>query len=104
MATDNKYDRQVRQTLLFSNGTDVSCFEQLRLWGAKGQEALMNASILVLGSGPTATETLKNLVLPGIGRFAMVDSAMVEHSDLGNNFFVDSQAIGRSRAAVRATC
>lgn len=47
MATDNKYDRQ------------------LRLWGSGGQKALMEANILLVNAGATGTETLKNLVLPG---------------------------------------
>lgn len=48
MATDNKYDRQ------------------LRLWGPSGQKALMEADILLVNAGATGTETLKNLVLPGM--------------------------------------
>lgn len=47
MATDNKYDRQ------------------LRLWGGSGQRALMEANILLVNASATGTETLKNLVLPG---------------------------------------
>ncbi|CAM9977906.1 unnamed protein product [Choristocarpus tenellus] len=81
MATDNKYDRQ------------------LRLWGESGQKYLMEASILVIDAGPTGTETLKNLVLPvGVGRFTILDSATVQASDLGNNFFVSAESIGRPRA------
>ncbi|CAN0330771.1 unnamed protein product, partial [Laminaria digitata] len=48
MATDNKYDRQ------------------LRLWGSGGQKALMEANVLLVNAGATGTETLKNLVLPGM--------------------------------------
>lgn len=84
MATDDKYDRQ------------------LRLWGAHGQKALMDANICVLGSSPCATESLKNLVLPGIGRFTVVDAAKVEAADLGNNFFLEESDVGRPRA--EATC
>jgi amyloid beta precursor protein binding protein 1 len=54
MATDNKYDRQ------------------LRLWGKEGQMRLASTNLLMLGAGPTATETLKNLVLPGLGSFTVV--------------------------------
>lgn len=54
MATDDKYDRQ------------------LRLWGREGQRRLGSARLLVLGSSATATETLKNLVLPGVGSFTIV--------------------------------
>lgn len=40
---------------------------QLRLWGARGQRALMESHILLVNAGPTGTELLKNLVLPGVG-------------------------------------
>eukprot|EP01089_Gocevia_fonbrunei_P001628 TRINITY_DN1150_c0_g1_i3.p1 TRINITY_DN1150_c0_g1~~TRINITY_DN1150_c0_g1_i3.p1 ORF type:complete len:551 (-),score=151.11 TRINITY_DN1150_c0_g1_i3:32-1642(-) len=73
---------------------------QLRLWGAHGQQALENSKILLLGAGPTGTETLKNLVLPGIGSFTIVDGVKVSPSDLGNNFFVTLDSIGQSRAKV----
>ena len=49
-ATENKYDRQ------------------LRLWQMHGQLALLNARVLVLSSGPVATEFLKNMILPGTGK------------------------------------
>eukprot|EP00398_MALV-I-01_sp_L67-1_P000990 gene990-342_t len=83
MATTDKYDRQ------------------LRLWGAHGQRALGTAKVCVLvgeGSGALATETLKNLVLPGIGEFIFVDGAVVTERDLGSNFFVEGEALGQSRA------
>jgi len=55
MATTDKYDRQ------------------LRLWGASGQRALGNTMVVLLGSSACGTETLKNLVLPGVGSFLVVD-------------------------------
>lgn len=80
MATDDKYDRQ------------------LRLWGPHGQKALMSSHLCVLGTSAVATETLKNLVLPGIGRFTVVDSARAEPADLGTNFFVEESDLGKPRA------
>lgn len=80
MATDDKYDRQ------------------LRLWGAHGQKALMESHICMLGSSACATETLKNLVLPGIGRFTVIDSLNVESADLGQNFFLEDGDVGKPRA------
>jgi len=73
---------------------------QLRLWAASGQAALETANILLLnsGSGTVGTETLKNLVLPGIGRFTIFDPAVVEEADLGVNFFLDDSHLGRPRA------
>jgi amyloid beta precursor protein binding protein 1 len=42
---------------------------------------------------------LKNLVLPGIGHFTILDSSVVTGEDAGNNFFLQgSDSIGKSRA------
>lgn len=71
----------------------------IRLWGAHGQARLETANICVLGSGPTASETLKNLVLPSVGNITIVDNARVTAGDTGNNFFVTTDHIGKSRAA-----
>jgi len=79
---DNKYDRQ------------------MRLWGGHGQKKLEHADVCCLGSGPTASETLKNLVLPNIGKFTLVDDAITTAADTGNNFFVEQSSIGKPRAAV----
>jgi len=60
----------------------------------------MESHICLLTAGPTGTETLKNLVLPGCGRITVVDAARVTQRDLGNNFFVTPDSVGRSRAQV----
>ena len=57
-----------------------------RIWGEQGQAALEKASICLLNCGPTGSETLKNLVLGGIGSITIVDGSKVEEGDLGNNF------------------
>lgn len=71
---------------------------QLRLWGDHGQDALSSASICCVGASAVATEILKNLVLPGIGAFTLVDPGTVTDADCGNNFFVTEDQIGESRA------
>ncbi|KAL1656007.1 hypothetical protein SLS61_001571 [Didymella pomorum] len=73
---------------------------QLRLWGATGQLALENSHILLInnGAGAVGTETLKNLVLPGVGQFTIQDSAVVTEADLGVNFFLEDQHLGGFRA------
>ncbi|KAK4286268.1 hypothetical protein QN277_002847 [Acacia crassicarpa] len=71
---------------------------QLRIWGEQGQAALEKSSICLLNSGPTGSETLKNLVLGGIGSITVVDGSKVEEGDLGNNFMVDESSIGQSKA------
>ena len=77
---DKKYDRQ------------------LRLWGHNGQKALAESNILLINADATGSETLKNLVLPGVGRFTIVDDKLVTDDDLGVNFFVSDDYIGRQRA------
>ena len=70
MATNDKYDRQ------------------LRLWGAKGQRALGETCVVLVGASAAGTETLKNLVLPGVGSFVVVDDAAVTQQDIQSNFFI----------------
>ena len=73
MATDNKYDRQ------------------LRLWGANGQKKLSESCIVLVNATAAGTETLKNLVLPGIGRFHIIDDSpgpTINSSEPFSNFFV----------------
>lgn len=79
---------------------------QLRLWAASGQRALEESHVLLIvgdenhGSNSTVAgvETLKNLILPSIGNFTIVDSATVTDADLGVNFFLESGSLHKSRA------
>jgi len=59
---------------------------------------LENCRMCALGAGAAVTETLKNLVLPGVGSFTVVDAAVVRQEDLGNNFFYETQDVGKPRA------
>jgi len=71
----------------------------ISLWAATGQSALENARILVISGSATATSILKNLVLPGIGHFTILDHNIVTPEDAGNNFFLEGpSSIGKSRA------
>jgi len=75
---------------------------QLRLWGDHGQNLLETAHVCLINASATGTEILKNLVLPGIGAFTIVDDKKVSIGDLGNNFFFDKSCIGKSRAVSAA--
>uniref|UniRef100_A0A803VN29 NEDD8-activating enzyme E1 regulatory subunit n=1 Tax=Ficedula albicollis TaxID=59894 RepID=A0A803VN29_FICAL len=52
-----------------------------KLWGDHGQEALESAHVCVINATATGTEILKNLVLPGIGAFTIVDGNRVSGED-----------------------
>ncbi|GJV10671.1 NEDD8-activating enzyme E1 regulatory subunit AXR1-like protein [Tanacetum coccineum] len=69
-----------------------------KIWGEQGQAALEKASICLLNCGPTGSETLKNLVLGGIGSITVVDGSKVENGDLGNNFMVSESSLGQPKA------
>ncbi|KAJ2720102.1 hypothetical protein GGI07_004814 [Coemansia sp. Benny D115] len=60
--------------------------------------ALENAHVCVLGSSALASESLKNLALPGIGSFTVVDDALVGEHDTQTNFFVQADDGGKPRA------
>jgi amyloid beta precursor protein binding protein 1 len=70
----------------------------LRLWGAEAQQLLRSAHVVLLGATSTGCETLKNLALPGLGHFTIVDDKPVTRRDLGNNFFLEQEDEGRNRA------
>lgn len=78
------------------------CF---RLWAASGQAALESSKILVVSASATSTSILKNLVLPGIGQFTIIDDQVATPEDAGNNFFLNGHhSIGKSRAEEAVTC
>ncbi|KAI8801063.1 hypothetical protein BJ742DRAFT_839107 [Cladochytrium replicatum] len=71
---------------------------QLRLWQAHGQAALEGTKLCLINASACGTETLKNLVLPGVGSFTIVDGETVTGADVGSNFFLTVNSIGQSRA------
>lgn len=71
---------------------------QLRLWGANGQNRLEAAHIALFGATATGCEVLKNLVLPSVGQFTIIDNQLVREDDLGTNFFLDEDCVGKPRA------
>ncbi|XP_065072185.1 NEDD8-activating enzyme E1 regulatory subunit-like isoform X4 [Rhopilema esculentum] len=71
---------------------------QLRLWGDHGQKELENAKVCLINASSTGVEALKCLILPGIGKFVIVDKQNVKEEDLGNNFFLDIDSLGKPRA------
>lgn len=56
--------------------------------------------IIEFSCDPVGVETLKNLVLPGIGYVIIVDNKLVTEQDIENNFFIPHDTIGQSRAKV----
>ncbi|VDP90757.1 unnamed protein product [Echinostoma caproni] len=60
---------------------------QLRLWGDHGQFSIEQAKICLIRASAIGSEILKNLVLPGVGSFTIVDDCVVCEEDLCNRPF-----------------
>lgn len=92
MATSNKYDRQ------------------LRLWGANGQRALSTSRIVLIHASAVGTETVKNLVLPGIGSFHIIDEEDQQccgsDASFPSNFFAvhHEQSNGNTMCRAHVVC
>lgn len=59
------------------------CIFPFRLWGEHGQAHLEAAQLCLVNVSALGTEILKNIVLPGIGGFTIVDSGIVTEEDVG---------------------
>ncbi|CAN3485287.1 NEDD8-activating enzyme E1 regulatory subunit [Diutina catenulata] len=75
---------------------------QLRLWATTGQSKLEKSHVCVVNPGATGVEILKNLVLPGVGQYTIVDPSKVTPASLGGNFFLNDADIGLNTAAALA--
>lgn len=55
---------------------------QIDIFGMRGQERLMNSSVLVVGAGGLGSAVIQYLAAAGIGRLGIVDGDVVEKSNL----------------------
>jgi ubiquitin-like 1-activating enzyme E1 A len=69
---------------------------QIRLWGVAAQESLRKANILLVSIKALANEIAKNLVLAGINSLTVIDHELVTEDDLGAQFFVSKEDIGKN--------
>lgn len=75
---------------------------QIRLWGVKAQELIRNANILLIGIKALGNEIAKNLVLAGIGSLTILDHESVVEEDLGSQFLISEEDLGKNRAGAAA--
>ncbi|CAI5759769.1 unnamed protein product [Candida verbasci] len=79
---------------------DAKYDRQLRLWASTGQSNLESSHICLINASSTGCEILKNLILPGIGSFTIIDDKKVSNLDLSSNFFIKNNEINRNLATV----
>lgn len=69
---------------------------QIRLWGAKAQEQIRKAKVLLISLRAVGTEIAKNLTLAGIQELTVIDDELVTEDDvLGAQFFLRVEDVGR---------
>lgn len=90
-------DAQKKSTFAHSQATAQKYDRQIRIWGEQGQAALERASICLINAGPVGAETLKNLVLPGIASFTIIDGHDVDEHEHGVNFFLSASSSFESK-------
>ncbi|KAE8542925.1 hypothetical protein D1P53_000988 [Cryptococcus gattii VGV] len=71
---------------------------QLRLWASAGQRSLEQARVLLVGCDAAGSQSLKNLVLPGISQFTILSSKTTTAQDVATNFFLHPDSIGSNIA------
>lgn len=69
---------------------------QIRLWGAEAQQRIRNANILLISVRALGTEIAKNLTLAGVQSLTIIDDDVVTEEDLGAQFFLREEDIGKS--------
>jgi molybdopterin-synthase adenylyltransferase len=65
--------------------------------GGKGQEKLVNASVLVIGAGGLGSPAALYLTAAGIGRIGLVDGDVVDRSNLQRQVLHSTPDIGRPK-------
>lgn len=89
-------DNSVKQTL---GEDEIALYDrQIRLWGLEAQTNIRSARVLLINVGAIGTEITKNIVLSGVGHFAILDNShLVTEEDLGSQFFLTFTDVGKLR-------
>lgn len=90
--------KRPRRSQDFPSTDEAKYDRQLRLWGSDAQELLESAHVCVIGGSALGAEVLKNLVLPGVGRFSLIDTTASSAADVASNFFVWAEDVTAGRA------
>ncbi len=71
--------------------------------GADGQERLSRARVTVVGAGGLGSPVLTYLACAGVGHIRIVDSDVVEETNLNRQFLYGAGAIGMNKAKLACT-
>ncbi|CAM9434302.1 unnamed protein product [Ectocarpus sp. 6 AP-2014] len=74
---------------------------QIRLWGVEAQQRMSGSRVLFSGINGVTVEGCKNLLLAGVSA-TLQDQASAQPSDIGANFLLSGQDVGKNRAEASA--
>ncbi|KAJ9096313.1 hypothetical protein QFC20_006451 [Naganishia adeliensis] len=94
MSTPMQVDTQEIDESLYSR--------QLYVLGHEAMRRMAGSDVLVVGMKGLGVEIAKNVVLAGVKSVGVWDDGVVEVGDLGTQFFLREQDIGKPRASVTA--
>jgi adenylyltransferase/sulfurtransferase len=89
MSTEKLYERYQRQILL-------------KEFGIAGQQKLLQAKVLVIGSGGLGCPVLQYLTAAGIGCIGIVDNDVVSITNLHRQILFNTNDIGKAKVSVAA--
>jgi ubiquitin-activating enzyme E1 len=73
---------------------------QIYVLGEEAMKRMMSSTVLIVGLNGLGVEIAKNVVLGGVKEVTLHDNSPVQISDLGAQFFLRQDDIGKPRAAV----
>lgn len=76
---------------------------QIRLWGAQAQERIRSAHVLLISLRALGTEIAKNLTLAGISSLTIIDDEVVTEEDLGAQYFLREEDVGKAVRTLSTT-
>lgn len=73
---------------------------QIYVLGIDAMKRMANASVLISGLGGVGVEIAKNIILAGVKNVTVHDTKSVTITDVGSQFYVTENDIGKNRATV----
>lgn len=95
-ALNGAADDMSTTTVTALSADEIALYDrQIRLWGAQAQERIRSAHILLISLRALGTEIAKNLTLAGISSLTIIDDDIVTEEDLGAQYFVREEDVGK---------
>ncbi|WPH00734.1 Hypothetical protein R9X50_00356400 [Acrodontium crateriforme] len=99
VAATNGHNAEAPSTAPGLSADEIALYDrQIRLWGAQAQERIRRANILLISLRALGTEIAKNLTLAGVSSLTIIDDDLVTEEDLGAQFFLRQEDVGKPRA------